>query len=120
MIAKLFKEIGWVEELGSGVRNTFKFCELYNINTKPEFIENDTFITIIPLKSSGEMTGEMTGETSKDILNLLEENPSITVSRMSEIIGVSSSTIERNIRTLQKQNIITRVGSTKAGQWKIL
>ena len=22
------KEIGWVDELGSGVRNTFKFCEL--------------------------------------------------------------------------------------------
>jgi ATP-dependent DNA helicase RecG len=116
MIAKLFKEIGWVEELGSGVRNTFKYCELYNKNTKPEFIESDTFKTIIPLKSSGEMTGEI----SMDIINLLKQNPSMTIPKISEIIGVSTSTIERKIRILQKQNKLIRIGSTKAGQWKIL
>lgn len=51
VIAKFFKEIGRVDELGSGVRNTFKYCGIYTPGTKPEFFEDDVFRTIIPLKS---------------------------------------------------------------------
>ena len=50
VIAKFFKEIGRVDELGSGIRNTFKYCGIYTSGTKPEFIEDDVFKTIIPLK----------------------------------------------------------------------
>jgi ATP-dependent DNA helicase RecG len=49
-IAKFFKEIGWVDELGSGIRNTSKYCSIYNNNKgNAEFIEGDIFKTIIPL-----------------------------------------------------------------------
>jgi ATP-dependent DNA helicase RecG len=49
-IAKFFKEIGWVDELGSGIRNTSKYCNIYNDNGgNAEFIEGDIFKTIIPL-----------------------------------------------------------------------
>ena len=49
-IAKFFKEIGWVDELGSGIRNTSKYCSIYNNNKgNPEFIEGDIFKTIIPI-----------------------------------------------------------------------
>lgn len=51
IIAKFFKEIGRVDELGSGVRNNFKYCSIYTLGTKPEFIEDDVFKTIIPLKA---------------------------------------------------------------------
>jgi ATP-dependent DNA helicase RecG len=51
VIAKFFKEIGRVDELGSGVRNTFKYCGIYTPGTKPEFIEDDIFRTTIPLKA---------------------------------------------------------------------
>jgi len=40
-----------VDELGSGVRNTFKYCGIYAPGTTPEFIEDDIFRTIIPLKA---------------------------------------------------------------------
>jgi predicted HTH transcriptional regulator len=53
IIAKFFKEIGRVDELGSGVRNTFKYCGIYTHGTQPEFIEDDIFKTIIPLKVKG-------------------------------------------------------------------
>ena len=49
-IAKFFKEIGLVDELGSGIRNTSKYCSIYNNNKgNPEFIEGDIFKTIIPI-----------------------------------------------------------------------
>ena len=50
-IIGFFKEIGRVDELGSGIRNTFKYCGIYTPGTKPEFIEEDLFRTIIPLKA---------------------------------------------------------------------
>ncbi len=47
-LAKFFKEIGWVEELGSGVRNIYKYNKIYS-GAEPIFIEGDVFKTIIPL-----------------------------------------------------------------------
>ncbi|MEX1001799.1 MAG: hypothetical protein WDZ35_06765 [Crocinitomicaceae bacterium] len=36
-------------ELGSGVRNFFKYTAIYTPGAKPEFIEGDIFKTVIPL-----------------------------------------------------------------------
>ena len=47
-ISKVFREIGWSDELGSGMRNTYKYTKLCSGGT-PEFIEGDVFCTIIPL-----------------------------------------------------------------------
>jgi ATP-dependent DNA helicase RecG len=47
-IAKFFKEIGWVDELGSGVRNIYKYNKIY-AGADPEFVEGNIFKTIIPL-----------------------------------------------------------------------
>ncbi|MDZ7721064.1 MAG: hypothetical protein U5K72_19745 [Balneolaceae bacterium] len=74
MIARFFKEIGRVDELGSGVRNTYKYCGLYTPGTKPEFIEGDVFKAIIPIQTeqvSGEATGEVSGEVQK-VVSALE------------------------------------------------
>lgn len=49
VIAKFFKEIGWVEELGSGVRNTYKYGKIYSDGKDPIFEEGDVFKCIIPL-----------------------------------------------------------------------
>ncbi|SFS79226.1 AlbA family DNA-binding domain-containing protein [Lutibacter maritimus] len=48
-IRKFFTAFGWTDELGSGVRNTKKYLNSYVPGAKPVFIENDTFITQIPL-----------------------------------------------------------------------
>jgi len=50
-IRKFFTALGWADEIGSGIRNTFKYVPLYVSGAKPVFIENDNFITIIPLVS---------------------------------------------------------------------
>ena len=50
-ISKIFREIGFADELGSGMRNTYKYTKLYSGGT-PEFIEDDVFTTIIPLSAA--------------------------------------------------------------------
>lgn len=48
-ISKVFREIGLADELGSGMRNTYKYTRLYS-GTDPIFEEGDIFRTIVPLK----------------------------------------------------------------------
>ncbi len=50
-ISKVFREVGLADELGSGMRNTYKYTELYTGGT-PEFIEGDIFKTVIPLNKT--------------------------------------------------------------------
>lgn len=47
-IAKIFREIGLADELGSGVRNITKYTEIYS-GGKPTFEENDIFKVTVPL-----------------------------------------------------------------------
>ena len=61
-IAKFFKEIGWVDELGSGVRNIYKYNKIYS-GAEPTFIEGDVFKTVIPLTTQA--TTQVDEETKK-------------------------------------------------------
>ena len=47
-IAKVFKEIGRADELGSGVRKLFKYGKIYS-GADPQLLEEDVFKIIIPL-----------------------------------------------------------------------
>jgi ATP-dependent DNA helicase RecG len=49
LIAKFFREMGWVDELGSGVRNTYKYMAIYADGNKPVFSEDDIFKISIPI-----------------------------------------------------------------------
>ena len=49
-IAKVFREIGYAEELGSGIKNLFKYSKLYG-GSDPILQENDIFTTTIILNN---------------------------------------------------------------------
>ncbi len=124
VIAKFFKEIGRVDELGSGVRNTFKYCGIYSPGTKPEFIEDDVFRIIIPLKAQDvnkgrKKVGENLTENQKGILEAMRRNSNISAKKISEIIGISERKTETNIANLKKMDLIIRIGPDKGGYWKI-
>ena len=72
-IAKFFNEIGWVDELGSGVRNIYKYNKIYS-GADPEFIEGDVFKTIITLtvQDTNQDTVQDTNQDNEDIKGLLE------------------------------------------------
>ena len=47
-------------------------------------------------------------------------NPNITTAELHNILGVSETAVENNISFLRKNEYIERVGSKKAGYWKVL
>lgn len=48
-IRKFFSELTWADEIGSGIKNITKYLNFYTPGSRPSFIENDPFITSIPL-----------------------------------------------------------------------
>ena len=48
IIAAFFRNIGYADQLGSGVRKLFKYSKYYS-GKDPQFVENDVFRIIVPL-----------------------------------------------------------------------
>lgn len=129
VIASVFKEIGWAEELGSGVRNIVKYSKVYS-GTTPEFVDGDVFKTKIFLNGTenGTVNGTENGtvkvdvklsETERRVLECIEGNNYITVNQIISRIGKGRSTVMRSIKELKAQSVIVRVGSDKTGFWQI-
>ena len=52
-IAKFFMQLGWFDELGSGILNVNKYIKAYSGKDNPQFIEGATFKTIILIPVRG-------------------------------------------------------------------
>ena len=59
-------------------------------------------------------------KTSGKILNLINENNGITILELSNKMGVTARTIERNLKKLQEQKKLSRVGVAKGGHWELI
>ena len=130
VIASVFKEIGWAEELGSGVRNIVKYSKVYS-GTIPEFIDGDVFKTKISLNGTVNDTvndtvngtvndGVKLTPTEQTVLDCIRDNNSISVAEIVNRTKKGRSTIMRAIKALKEKGFIQRVGSDKTGNWKNL
>ena len=59
-------------------------------------------------------------KTSQKIIDLIKEDPYISTSKMAEIISVDRRNIARNIKKLQEQGVVRRVGPDKGGFWEVI
>ena len=59
-------------------------------------------------------------DKEKEVLCLLYEDPGYTIDQLSDYLKVSRKTIAARIKSLKEKNIITRIGSSHKGYWKIL
>lgn len=146
IIADVFARMDLMERRGSGLRKiieAYKAEENYREELKPEFKSTESSFTTI-LKnlnydtqnvtqiggqSEGQNEGENKGQNDgkklkpKDrrhkIVKLMKENSNITTIELSNILLVSVSTIERDLKVLTDKKIIEYVGSAKDGYWKV-
>lgn len=58
-------------------------------------------------------------EVNEKIVAMLRKNEKVTQKEISDELGISLSTVKRNMTALQGKGIIVRVGSNKAGYWKV-
>ena len=126
ILARFFVQIGYADTLGSGVRNLYKYTNIYS-GGEPELIEGDIFKTIIPLERSvtakvtdrvTEKVTENVTERETEILALISENQSITQTEMADRLSVSRKTIASRLKSLKEKGVVKRIGSDTKGYWK--
>jgi len=136
-IAKFFKEIGMADELGSGVRNVFRYGPEYARGAVPELVEGDVFKTVIPLRARQVAVikpvtgweevrnkvrnkfGIKFGVNSEKTLELIFQDNRISAASIAEKLDVSSRTVEKQLANLKEMGVVERAGSRKTGQWRI-
>ncbi len=59
-------------------------------------------------------------EKSQKILNALKENPYLSRKQLALNLGESEYTIQSQLRKLQKEGIIKRIGPAKGGKWEVV
>lgn len=55
----------------------------------------------------------------KKIIEAIKKNPFITQEELSQIIGLSRKSIVQNMKKLQENGLLKRVGADKNGHWEI-
>lgn len=135
VIAAFFRNIGFADQLGSGVRNLYKYSRLYS-GKNPEFLEDDVFKIIVPMDdlyaiggqpdgniggNGGNIGGNETAQSEyNDLLSIVSQNPQITQKELSLRLNLSLRTTQRIMTELQKEGRLGRKGSTRAGKWVVL
>lgn len=79
------------------------------LRTIKEIIETEKKITL-------KITVKITANHKK-ILEAIKQNPFVTQEELSSIVGIAKLNINKNMKKLQEQGIIERVGADKNGKW---
>ena len=58
--------------------------------------------------------------TQKHIVELIEENPDITIDNVAELLQMNRRGIVKHFKILKQKGIIRRVGPDKGGHWEII
>src|SRR3989344_4230352 len=117
LIADMFHRVHFVEKWGRGIK-----LILSKEPTADFKVIASIFITTFRRKGVDrrvEKFGEGSEKSSEKILELIQEDPSISKVEMIEKGGLSKKTVEYNIESLKKKDVLRRVGGAKAGHWEV-
>jgi len=131
IIAKFFVNIGRADELGSGVRNLYKYTRIYTGGAEPELIEGDVFKTIVPLVSKGgavldqtktslDQTKTQLTDTEKKVLAYLQTHPTASQKEISASVGKALNTVKTCTARLQALGLLVREGPKNGGKWVVI
>ena len=71
-----------------------------------------------PESESGLVKGLV--ESQQKIVKLIAGNPKISKKEMANVIGISTTGIDKSINSLKEKGIIKRVGGNSSGHWEII
>ncbi len=128
-IGDFLKELDLTEGRSTGISKVLKVMK-ENGSPPPEFDTDDDrsyFLIRLPAhpkaewnqSTSTDTKGITSGKTSGKIIELILQNASITIPEMASKIGITERSIERNIRKLQTEGKLKRIGPAKGGHWVV-
>jgi ATP-dependent DNA helicase RecG len=132
-VASAFFHAGEIEVWGCGIQRIFDACSsagtpapvvAYGGNDQWfAFPFSEDYLDLLGEsgvgKKSGEGSPKTTEKTPDQIINLLRENPAMSLADVAEEIGKSLSAVERASSKLVKSGQIRHVGPKKGGHWEV-
>lgn len=132
-LMRVFKDVGLVEQLGSGMSRILKMYDKSIFHISEHFIKVE-FPFSMPKDvrniATGDKDGDIIGDNNGDIMGqnsdsmrvmeLLRNDPAITAALLAEKTGFSTRKISRIMKELRENRLIVRVGSARKGYWKIV
>lgn len=130
-IANTFFAAGLIEMWGRGTLKILSECKNASLREPLFTSDNNEFsVTFFgktalespleePLSSGGQNPTLMDEKMPEQILSIIQNNSSITIKELSEMLGKTNRTIERHLKKLQDAQLLTRIGSKKTGHWEI-
>lgn len=122
-LMRVFKDIGLVEHLGSGMSRILKEYTREIFEISEHFIRvTFPFYEISTEHIKEEVADKVADKVSKTqlrILDLIQRKPAVTISEMMDELQMSDYGIRKNILKLKADGILVRRGSNKKGYWEI-
>jgi ATP-dependent DNA helicase RecG len=123
-LASVFRSAGFACLWGVGIAKVRNECNS-NGNPEPEFQEfrGGILVTVFKPKVKKTISDKLTfaaiDDVDRMILKLMSDNSAVTVSSISESIGLNVRSIQRRIRALRDAGIVLREGNKYRGWWII-
>lgn len=130
-IAEAFQYMKIIEGWRTGLPRLFLQCKEMSL-PEPKFEEMGDGIKVTVYRANGDNilgtigangtnvgTDSHLNDTAQKMINLLEKDSKITQKMLAEELGISLRTIKRLMAEMKSNGTIERVGSNKAGYWKV-
>ena len=126
---RVFKDVGLVEQLGSGMSRILKAYDRNIFNISEHFIKVEFPFSVpkdMPIADiddvsnvSDDVSNASETDTERRVLDFLRQEPAATGRGMAEILGISDRQVWRILKKLRENGTLVRIGTTRNGYWKI-
>lgn len=120
-LMRVYRDLELVEQLGSGVprilesygKECFRFMGNFIRMTFPVSKELIHQSRVVDRLVDGLV------ESQRKIVELIKANPKISKKEMAENIEISTTAVDKHIRSLREKGILKRVGGDRSGHWEL-
>ena len=113
IIASFFRNIGYADQLGSGVRNLFKYSKCYS-GKEPEFAEGDIFRIVVPLHDDYvKYTTQAMQRTTQDVQETTQAMQNTTQAKQEPTQATENTTQDPQDTTQLADRVLLESNSEK-------
>jgi len=134
LLANAFFRAGYIESWGRGIEKINRECREHGIEAPVfdfgmaglmlTFRANPAHLAeVAPAPAQrglGKKLGQKLGETRTAMVKAMRKDPKVTAAKLAEILKLSTTAIEKNIKWLKSGGYVRRVGPAKGGRWEIV
>ena len=118
-IARVFKELGYIEQWGSGLQRIRNTCLAQGLKV-PRIREQGDFVDVEFYRPAAESVGKVPesigniSDNEQAILNHLQTQPTITSKRVETLVGVKEARARRILKEMTEKGLVEKRGSGRS------